>query len=196
MIVALRIKTGGLGCRAYVDGYCGRAALVVSGVAAGAAGAGAEARRLPPADAHALASASSRDNNDRMLVSSLVPELLDELDYEGLSHEFGLEQTSGRIGAHVHRKRHARAGHVDAESLERTGRDGHGLRSTDLEREQFDGILARREEGHREGLAGSERQRRYDERDGVLVHRARREHRIDLEALHRAVRLRRRARPF
>src|SRR5439155_168771 len=84
MIVALRIKTGGLGCRAYVDGYCGRAALVVSGVAAGAAGAGAEARRLPPADAHALASASSRDNNDRMLVSSLVPELLDELDYEAL----------------------------------------------------------------------------------------------------------------
>src|SRR5438094_6270560 len=42
MIVALRITTGGLGCRAYVDGYCGRAVLVLSAVAAdGVAGAGA-----------------------------------------------------------------------------------------------------------------------------------------------------------
>src|SRR5882724_12129494 len=107
MIVALRIKTGGLGCRAYVDGYCGRATLVLSGVAAGAAGAGACAGRVPPpADAHAAVSASSRDNNDRMLVSSLIPELLDELDDEGLSHEFRFEKASGGIRADVHRKRH------------------------------------------------------------------------------------------
>src|SRR5213596_3487529 len=67
---------------------------------------------------------------------------------------------------------------------------------THLEREHLDGILARREEGHREGLAGSERQGGHDERDGVLVHRSRRQHRIDLEALHRAVRLRSRTRAF
>ncbi len=75
MIVALRIKTGGLGCRAYVDGYCGRATLVLSGGAAGAAGASACAGRVPPpppADAHAPVSASSRHNNDRMLVSPRV----------------------------------------------------------------------------------------------------------------------------
>src|SRR3989441_9340251 len=77
MMVALRIKTGGLGCRAYVDGYCGRATLVLSGVAAGAAGAGACAGRVPPpADAQAPVNASSRDNHDRMLVSSLVPSYL------------------------------------------------------------------------------------------------------------------------
>src|SRR5881392_3490971 len=52
MIVALRITTGGLGCRAYVDGYCGRATLVLSSAAAGrvaaaAAGAGAAIVRRP-----------------------------------------------------------------------------------------------------------------------------------------------------
>src|SRR6266550_6383602 len=78
MIVALRITTGGLGCRAYVDGYCGRATLMLSdvaagGVAAGAAGAGACAARVPPADAHAPVSASSRYTHDRMLVASGIP---------------------------------------------------------------------------------------------------------------------------
>src|SRR2546425_2219456 len=147
MIVALRIKTGGLGCRVYVDGYCGRTTLVLSSAAAGvagAAGAGACAALVPrPADAHAPVSASSRDNNDRMLVSSPIPELLDELDDEGLSHEFRFEKASGSICADVHRKRHPGAGHVDAESLERAGRDGDGLRRTHLEREHLDGILAR-----------------------------------------------------
>src|ERR1044071_4829246 len=33
MIVALRMTTGGLGWRAYVDGYCARATLVLSAVA-------------------------------------------------------------------------------------------------------------------------------------------------------------------
>jgi len=83
MIVALRIRTGALECRTYVDGYCGRASLVVSvDAAAGAvaAGAGAGAGRVPPpADAHAPVSASSRDDNDRMRVSS-VPSLLEEFD--------------------------------------------------------------------------------------------------------------------
>src|SRR5207244_719396 len=76
MIVALRIRTGGLGWRAYVDGYCGRVTLVLSadaadaGVAgAAAAGAGAWAGRAP-ADAHAPARASSKHNDCRMLVSS------------------------------------------------------------------------------------------------------------------------------
>src|SRR6267142_3623775 len=125
MIVALRIRTGGLGCRVYVEGYCGRTTLVLSGAAAGVVGAGACAALVPrPADAHAPVSASSRDNNDRMLVSSLIPELLDELDDEGLSHEFRFEKASGSICADVHRKRHPCAGHVDAESLERAGRDG------------------------------------------------------------------------
>src|SRR5881628_1913497 len=68
MIVPLRIKTGGLGCRAYVDGYCGRSTLVLSDFAAegaaadaaGAAGAGACAALVPLlADAHAPVSASS-----------------------------------------------------------------------------------------------------------------------------------------
>src|SRR5438093_13600521 len=88
-----------------------------------------------------------------MLVSSLAPGLLDELDDEWLSHEFRLEKPSGSICAHVHRERHPRAGHVDAESLKRAGRNGHGLRNTHLEREDLDGVLARREEGQREGLA-------------------------------------------
>src|SRR5882724_6246484 len=109
-IVPLRIRTGGLGCRVYVDGYWGRTTLVLSSAAAGAAGAagaGACAALVPrPADAHAPVSASSRDNNDRMLVSSLTPELLDELDDEGLSHEFRFEKASGGIRADVHRKRH------------------------------------------------------------------------------------------
>src|SRR2546425_13114178 len=51
MIMALRITTGRLGCRAYVDGYCGRATLVLSGVAAAAAVAGATGAcpgRVPP----------------------------------------------------------------------------------------------------------------------------------------------------
>src|SRR5439155_17468843 len=136
MIVALRIKTGGLGCRAYVDGYCARATLELSavaadGVAVGPAGAGACAGRVPPpADAHAPANASSRDNNDRMLVSSVIPELLDEFDDERLYHEFRFEQAAGRLFAHVHCIRHLRAGHFDAESLERAGRNGHGLRGT------------------------------------------------------------------
>src|SRR2546422_9508705 len=106
LIVALRIKTGGLGCRAYVDGYCGRATLVLSADAAGAAatGAGSCAGRVPPpAEAHAPVSASSRDHNDRILVSS-VPSLLDEFDDEWLSHEFRFENASRSIGAHVHRK--------------------------------------------------------------------------------------------
>src|SRR5216684_3897048 len=72
MIVALRIRTGALGCRTYVDGYCGRASLVVSVDApagAVATGAGAGAGRVPPpADAHAPVSASSRHDNDRMRV--------------------------------------------------------------------------------------------------------------------------------
>src|SRR5467141_551877 len=107
MIVALRIRTGGLGCRVYVDGYWGRTTLVLSSAAAGAAGAGACAALVPrAADAHAPVSASSRDNNDRMLVSSLIPELLDELDDEGLSHEFRFEKASGGVRADVHRKRH------------------------------------------------------------------------------------------
>src|SRR6266513_1377258 len=41
MIVALRITTGGLRCRAYVDGYCGRATLVLSSAAAGLVAAAA-----------------------------------------------------------------------------------------------------------------------------------------------------------
>src|SRR2546427_7321680 len=69
-----------------------------------------------------------------MLVSSLAPGLLDEFDDEWLSHEFRLEKPSGGIRAHVHRERHPRAGHVDAESLKRAGRNGHGLRSTHLDR--------------------------------------------------------------
>src|SRR5256885_1288725 len=69
-------------------------------------------------------------------------------------------------------------------------------RGTHLEREHPDGILARREERHRERLTGSERERGHDERDGVLVHGSRRQRRIDLETLHRPVRLRRRARAF
>src|SRR5437879_275051 len=157
MIVALRITTGGLGCRAYVDGYCGRATLVLSGAAAGAAGAGPCAGWVPPpADAHAPVSASSRDHDDRMLGSS-ESRLLDELDDEWLPHEFRLEQASGRICAHVHRKRHPGAGHVDTESLERAGRNGDRLRRAHLEREHLDGVLARREESHRERLAGGER---------------------------------------
>src|SRR2546422_1005961 len=65
LIIALRITTGGLGCRAYVDGYCGRATLVLSGVALAAAVAGAKGARPgrvpppPPADAHAPVSASA-----------------------------------------------------------------------------------------------------------------------------------------
>src|SRR6185312_8862651 len=132
MIVALRMRTGGLGCRVYVEGYCGRTTLELSGAAAGvagAAGAGACAALVPrPADAHAPVSASSRANSDRMLVSSLIPELLDKLDDEGLSHEFRFEKASGGVRADVHRKRHPRAGHVDVESLERAGRDGDSLR--------------------------------------------------------------------
>src|SRR3989442_7658209 len=78
MIVTLRIRTGGLGCRAYVDGYCGRSTLVLSDFAAegaaagaaGAAGAGAPAAPLPLlADTHAPVSASSRDNGGRLLPS-------------------------------------------------------------------------------------------------------------------------------
>src|SRR5436309_12253405 len=112
MIAALRITTGGLGCRAYVDGYCGRATLILSdvaagGVAAGAAGAGACAARVPPADAHAPVSASSRYTHDRMLVALPDPWLLDEFDDERLSHEFCLEKAPERIRAHVHGERHA-----------------------------------------------------------------------------------------
>src|SRR2546426_12325570 len=75
MIVALRIKTGGLGCRAYVDGYCGRSTLELSDFAAegtaagaaGAAGAGARAGPVPLlAHAHPPARASSRDNGGRL----------------------------------------------------------------------------------------------------------------------------------
>src|SRR6185437_3750714 len=131
MIVAVRIRTGGLGCRVYVEEYCGRTTLVLSGAAAGVAGAGACAALVPrPADAHAPVSESSRANSDRMLVSSLIPELLDKLDDEGLSHEFRFEKASGGVRADVHRKRHPRAGHVDVESLERAGRDGDSLRRT------------------------------------------------------------------
>src|SRR6266550_6026100 len=193
MIIALRITTGGLGCRAYVEGYCGRATLVLSGVALAAAGAGATSAcpgRVPPpppADAHAPVSASavpthakpslpgrepgtgfrrlgvnswngtsSKGHNDRML-GPPSPGLLDELDDEWLPHELRFEQTSRRICADVHRKRHPGAGHVDTEPLERAGRDGDGLRRAHLEREHLDGVLARREEGHRERLAGGER---------------------------------------
>ena len=65
---------------------------VDAGAGTVATGAGACAGRVPPpADAHAPANASCRDNNDRMLVSSVIPELLDEFDDERLSHEFRLE---------------------------------------------------------------------------------------------------------
>src|SRR3989442_10080942 len=66
MIIALRSTTGGLGCRAYVDGYCARATLVLSGVALAAAVAGAASAcpgrgpPPPPADAHAPVGASAR----------------------------------------------------------------------------------------------------------------------------------------
>src|SRR6266550_7148472 len=102
MIIALRITTGGLGCRAYVDGYCGRATLVLSGGALAATVAGAKGAcpgRVPPpppADAHAPVSASSRGHNDRML-GPPSPGLLDELDDEWLPHELRFEQTSRRI---------------------------------------------------------------------------------------------------
>ncbi|PYP95479.1 MAG: hypothetical protein DMD34_06690 [Gemmatimonadetes bacterium] len=72
MIVALRITTGGLGWRTYVEGYCSRPTLVLSALAAGvaaAAGAGVCPARAP-LDAHAPVKASNSNSGCRMLGTS------------------------------------------------------------------------------------------------------------------------------
>src|SRR5213593_5074779 len=69
MSVALRISTGALGWRWYVDGYCARNTLVLSALAPGAAGVAVETGRAvcrAPDVAQAHVSASSTGNSCRM----------------------------------------------------------------------------------------------------------------------------------
>src|SRR5207249_2033184 len=108
----------------------------------------------------------------------------------------GPHHAARRRRAHVHHKRHARARHGDMVRLKRPGRDDHALLRADLEREQLHRAVAGREEAHREALSRFERKRRNGKRDCILVDRAGRQHRVDVERLGGPVLLRHGAPPF
>src|SRR2546429_2502911 len=81
-------------------------------------------------------------------------------------------------------------------TLFRSGRDDHALLRADLEREQLHRAVAGREEAHREALSRFKRKRRNGKRDCILVDRAGRQHRVDVERLGGPVLLRHGAPPF
>src|SRR6266542_5673280 len=75
MIVALRINTGGLACRWYVEGYCGRAPVSPAAACVGAGAAGPALGRAP-AEAQPAAARARARAVERSLMSVIL--LLDE----------------------------------------------------------------------------------------------------------------------
>src|SRR5437762_5170320 len=78
MIVALRITTGGLGCRWYVDGYCGPMPPAVSCAAAGASAPAVAAVRAP-AEAQLADRTSPTTASKKRIRASVISRVQKEL---------------------------------------------------------------------------------------------------------------------
>src|SRR5690242_5096753 len=119
MIVALRISTGGFGCRLYVEGYCGPNPAVSCIAAAGAApGGGAAAGaacavvvgRAPP-DAHAASAASNPNPTSSGRIAGLL--LFHEFENQGRSSRRDADQPARRLLRHIHHDRQLQPGELE-----------------------------------------------------------------------------------
>src|SRR5574341_176876 len=180
MIVALRIRTGGLGWRRYVDGYCGRSALVVSVAALAGVCAGAgDWVAVAPARAQAMTPASTV--TERSLIVRRPPgvtvprsarptvRLLHQLEHDRLSDDFDLHDAARRGGTDVKHERRLTARHVHPIRRERPGGDHDVLRGADLEREHVGSAVPGGQDIDRERLPGLERERGEQRRQRVVV---------------------------
>src|SRR6266550_689901 len=144
MIVALRISTGGLACRWYVEGYCGRAPPVSPAAACVGAGAAGPALGRAPAEAQPAAARASARAVERSLMSVIL--LLDEFEHERGPHRSHAQQPPRRGRAHVHHDGDLHARQLQAVRLESAGGDDDVFDAGHLDREDLHDPFARGED--------------------------------------------------